>query len=140
MRITILSFVLLLFSSCSKGPVAIHYSKDDCDFCKMTIMDNRFSCQCQSTKGKNFKFDDAFCMISFLKNDGNWKNEVEGIYFSDFSGNDQWITSDNSFLLKSDKLKSPMGGNVAAFSRDEARDSVFNIIGGEKTDWNKIKQ
>ena len=108
--------VIVSLMSCNTEPQEINFGKDVCDFCKMTIIDKRFAAQCISLKGKNYKFDDVFCLNKFLKNGGVWKTEIKGIYFSDYTGKPGWIVSDKVMLLRSDSLRSPMGGNIAAFN------------------------
>lgn len=131
--------IILALSACSHEPQPILYGKDACDFCKMTIMDKRFSSECMSKKGKIFKFDDAHCLLTFLKVGGVWSNEVAGIYFSDYMGSEGWINSDKAFFLKSQDLKSPMGGNIAAFSSKGERDTIEQKFTGEKLSWVEIK-
>ena len=128
----------MLFASCSTEPRQITYGKDACNFCKMNIVDERFSTQCVSSKGKSFVFDDVHCMVSFLKNGGVWRNELSGVYFSDFTGKSGWITSDSALLLQSDSLRSPMGWNTAAFSSEQDRDAVMQQFSGRKLTWKEI--
>ena len=107
-------------------------------FCKMNIVDPRFSAQCMSTKGKSFKFDDIHCLSAFLKNGGVWRNELAGVYFSDFVVKDTWIKSDSALLLSSDSLRSPMSGNIAAFNSEQSRDEAMKEYNGQKLKWEEI--
>jgi len=129
---------VVLISSCSTEPQQINYGKDACDYCKMNIVDARFSSQCISTKGKSYQFDDIHCMVSFMKNGGIWRNEVAGVYFSDFNEKNKWIKSENAFLFQSDSLRSPMGWNTTAFSTENAREEAFNKFNGKKLIWTDI--
>ena len=132
-------FILFLIaSSCNHDPVVINYGKDNCDFCKMTIMDYKYSAQCISKKGKTFRFDDVHCLLSFLKNGGVWSNEIEKIYFSDFIKKGNWIQSERAFFLKSDLINGPMGGNYAAFSSESDRGEAGKQFKGEKLLWDDI--
>lgn len=130
---------LLIATSCNNDPITINYGKDNCDFCKMTIMDEKFSAQCMSQKGKSYKFDDIHCLISFIKNGGVWSNEIAKIYFADFINKGKWIEPDKALLLKSELLKSPMGGNYAAFSSEQQREDAYKQFQGEKLKWENIK-
>jgi copper chaperone NosL len=129
---------LLFFTSCSTEPQKINYGKDACDFCKMNIVDARFSTQCMSTKGKSYHFDDIHCMVSFMKNGGIWRNEIAGVYFSDFNEKEKWIKSEQAFLLQSDSLRSPMGWNTTAFSAENAREDAYKKFNGKKLLWTDI--
>ena len=131
-------FILLALQGCKREPRPVEYGKDICAFCKMTIMDERFAAQCMSTKGKTYVFDDSRCMVLFLKNGGIWRNEVAGIYFSDYSSGKTWIKSDQALLLRSEELRSPMGGNIAAFSSVGERESMQQKLKGELLEWEDI--
>jgi copper chaperone NosL len=129
---------LLFLSSCTNGPEAIRFGVEACDFCKMTIVDNRYACQLSTTKGKVFKFDDSHCLLGFVRNGGVWRNELKAVYFSDFSGKGGWIPSDHVVFLKSDKLHGPMGGDLAAFPTLAAAQSAKVSLGGESLSWKDI--
>jgi len=125
-------------SSCSTDPQQINYGKDACDYCKMNIVDPRFSTQVISTKGKSFHFDDTHCLISFLEHGGVWRTEIAGIYFSDFNDKTKWIKSNNALLMQSDSLRSPMGSNTIALSSEQERDKTFGEFSGKKISWSDI--
>jgi copper chaperone NosL len=91
-----------------------------------------------SNKGKSFKFDDVHCLSSFLKNGGVWRNELAGVYFSDFAEKGSWIKSDSALLLSSDSLRSPMGGNLAAFATEQGIDEAMREFNGQKLKWEDI--
>ncbi|MCK9404499.1 MAG: nitrous oxide reductase accessory protein NosL [Chitinophagaceae bacterium] len=123
----LLVFVFIgLISSCSTGPDKIKFGKDNCYFCKMTISDNRFGAELVTKKGKVYKFDDGQCMLSFLSAQVLTNNEISNIYFIDFNGEHSLINVQKAFLLKSELFKSPMGGNIAAFSvQDSMREKAI---------------
>jgi copper chaperone NosL len=129
---------IMIFAACSTEPQEINYGKDSCDFCKMTIMDEKFATQCISTKGKVYQFDDIHCVLAFLKNGGVWRNELSGVYFSDYSEKNKWIKEDAVFLLESENLRSPMGSNMIAFSSEQKRDEAFKKFQGRKLLWKDI--
>ena len=129
---------ILLLSSCKVAPEAIKIGKDSCAFCKMTISDPRFGAEIVTTTGKIFKFDDIHCMSSFLGNmQTDWKKKAV-FYLSDFCGEHQLIESEKSYLLKSNELKCPMDGHLAAFSNMDSLDKVKETFHGEKTEWAKL--
>src|SRR5690606_22753916 len=73
---------VLMLSSCSSGPVPIQLNKDNCHFCKMTIADARFGAEILSNKGKVWKFDDAHCVIAFMKSGELKEADFKEVYFS----------------------------------------------------------
>ena len=135
--ITLISIFLL--SSCSKGPKVINYGTDGCDFCKMTISDKRFGGELITRKGKAYKFDDMHCITSFLKSNLIDSADIAEIYLVDFSRPGTFTTSEESFLLKSEDLRSPMGGNIAAFKEKDSMSKFILQYPGESLSWNEIK-
>lgn len=137
--VTLILF-LFLISSCSNGPEAIVIGKDQCDFCKMTVSDNRFGAEIVTKKGKVFKFDDTHCILSFLQKDGFDRRQVKDIYFTDFSNGHSLIKVDKVFFLKSEELRSPMAGNIAAFSNKDSLTKMMNEYKGDIVNWNDLYQ
>jgi len=124
-------------SSCNSGPQPIDFGKDNCDFCKMTIVDKHFGAEVVTRKGKIFKFDDIHCLVSSLRSDVPAKKEVGSIYFVDYGGG-PWIRAESCQLLRSDSLHSPMNGNIAAFPTVAARDELQKKLSGQCPTWKEI--
>ncbi len=126
---------LFTASSCNSEPQAIVIGKDNCSFCKMTISDNRFGAEVITKKGKVFKFDDAHCIHSWLQ-----ENNAPGIasFFTDFSNQHTLIKAGQAMFLRSDALKSPMGGNTAAFSNINDLNVVLKQYNGTVLHWNEL--
>ncbi|MGB5288980.1 MAG: hypothetical protein WBN42_10875, partial [Ignavibacteriaceae bacterium] len=49
--------LLFLLASCGSKPEPINYGKDECEFCRMQISDNRYGAELVTDKGKVYKFD-----------------------------------------------------------------------------------
>ncbi len=128
-----MSLVLLLiaFTSCKTEMQPINYGKDDCDYCKMIILDNKFSVEIISQKGKIFMMDDLECARQFINSGSIDINEIKEIYISNFIGENELIDWNQSFLVKNDILKSPMGGNLAAFSSEKDANNYIFSKGGK---------
>lgn len=106
--------LISMHSSCAKkGPVPIKLNTDQCDFCMMTITDAKYGCELLTTKGRIYKFDDVVCMKRYLKEN---KNQQGTTYVADFLHPEKFIPTTEAFFVKSDAVKSPMGGQIAAFS------------------------
>lgn len=111
--------LLLLMASCSRQPVPIKYNKDNCDYCQMTIADSRFAAELMTDKGKVFKFDDLACMLNYKLE--NKSSKFIGNFVNEFIQPNQMIPLESSFVIQGERVGSPMGGNMAAFSnRDSA--------------------
>ncbi len=130
--------VILFCSACNAKPEPLVLGKDKCSFCTMTISDPRFGAEIISEKGKIFKFDDPDCALSFLKSAETKPPEIKAIYFTDFVNDHSLIASENAIFLKSESLKAPMGGNLAAFSNQEGMNEVLKEYSGSVLHWGEI--
>jgi len=134
--------LLLLFalSSCNTKPEAIIVGKDVCSYCKMPVSDNRFGAEVITQKGKIYKFDDAHCILNFL-HDAKFESEKNyTLYFVDFSGDHSLMPVSKSLFLKSDALRSPMNGNVAAFNNSDSLQMAFDKYAGSKLSWSELEK
>lgn len=136
----ILLILPLLLSSCSTGPQAINPGVDNCYFCKMTISDVRYGAEVVTKKGKLYKFDDMHCLLNFLRSGMIEKEQVKDVYFTNYSGSHQLINVKEALLLKADELRSPMGGNVAAFDNKDSMYAVMKKYPGNTTNWNELNK
>jgi len=132
--------LLVCMGSCSPGPQPIMVGKDHCDFCKMIISDNRFGAEIVTTKGRIYKFDDAHCILSFLQKQTIDRASVKTVYFTDFSNAHPLIDAGTAVFLKSDDLRSPMEGNLAAFGDKDSLNKVAAEYKGKVVTWNELYQ
>lgn len=134
---TVAMILLLCISltSCSAKPEPIVAGKDQCVDCKMTISDVKFSAEIISKKGKIYKFDDVHCLLSFMKKKELDTTDVKGYYFTDFNNPKELLHLNEAIFFKSDDFKSPMSGNTAAFSNENAVTQIQEHFKGEKIKW-----
>lgn len=130
--------IAILLTSCNADPDPLKVGKENCNFCKMTISDVRFGAEIITNKGKLYKFDDIHCILSSIKAGVPTATEIKEVYLTDFSGSHELKKSAETFLLKSDDLRSPMNGNIAAFSRKDSLDKVMAIYKGEEMTWKDV--
>ena len=135
----IFSLLTLSLGGCSTQPQPLRIGQDNCDFCKMTISDNRFGAEIVTRKSKIFKFDDEHCIVAFLNSKKVAQQDIAGIYFTDFNTH-QLINVEKAFFLQSPALKSPMNGNVAAFSNQDSLQKIFQQLNGNKISWEVMQQ
>jgi copper chaperone NosL len=133
-------FLFVFISSCSSGPSPIKMGTDTCNFCKMTISDNRFGGEIITNKGKSFKFDDIKCLLSFTQAKDFDKTTVKDIYLTDFTGTHSLLKSNDAKLLKSEELKAPMGGTIAAFSNPDTLKIFMEEYHGNILNWQEVYQ
>lgn len=127
-----------MFTGCTTGPQPIQAGQDNCAFCKMKISDNRFGAEIITTKSKAYKFDDAHCILSFVKSGKISQKEMAAVYFTNFKEPHELIENSQAHLLQSAGLKSPMNGNIAAFANEESLLSMLPKFSGNKTSWEEM--
>ena len=136
----IIGLLVLSLSGCSTNPQPIRIGQDNCEFCKMTISDNRFGGEIVTKKGKVYKFDDEHCIMAFLNSKKVAQQEFAGIYFTNFSSPHQLINAEHAHFLKSPSLKSPMNGNIAAFSHEDSLANILPKFYGNKISWEDMQK
>lgn len=137
-----LAILLLIFSlpACNEGPQPIRVGKDQCDFCKMTISDNRFGAEIVTKKNKVYKFDDAHCIVGFLHSKAVPQQEISGVYFTDFTSPHELIKAEQAHFLQSPSLKSPMNGNIASFRQEDSLVKLLPRFYGAKISWEDMQK
>lgn len=129
---------LFAFTYCSsRGPEPIKLNKDDCDFCKMTLVDGRFGAELITKKGRAYKFDDLSCLVGYVKE--NKATEVANYYIHNYMADNELIDATTAIYLESDSLHSPMGGNTAAFKEKADAEKMGQTLGTTTLDWEKVK-
>ncbi|HQD11928.1 MAG TPA: nitrous oxide reductase accessory protein NosL [Chitinophagales bacterium] len=130
-----LSFSLM---SCEAKPLPIRIGVDNCEYCKMTLTDPRFAAELLTKKGRVYKFDDIHCLLLFRKSDAVTPDNIKDEYLSDYSGDHAFVNVKTSLLLQSDELRSPMGGNIAAFAKQDSLQKVQDNFKGQIVSWENL--
>ena len=131
--------IMISIQACAQAtPEAISYGHDQCMHCKMTISDARFGSSLQTKKGRTCKFDDVQCMLDYVRASHVTKEEVAAFYLPDYSGQHKLYQAEEMHLLKSDSLRSPMRGNMAAFKDVAEWEKAQDALHGEKIYWEDL--
>ncbi len=132
--IAIISFLFL--TGCNPKSEKIVFGKDNCTECKMTIVDTKFGAEIVTKKGKVFKFDDTHCVALFLEHRGVELSDIHQTLFVDYNDPHEFISVESAEFVVGSELKSPMGGNAAAFkNKEEAKKKSEEIEGSKTTNW-----
>lgn len=133
MKKIIYLLVLVLFTACSSEPQPIDYGKDNCDFCEMTIVSRAYAAQAVSEKGKQYKYDAIECMMNHQLQH-NYDMPVNLV--ANFEKPGTMINVNEANFVINDSIKSPMGGNLAAFKQESA---VVNTESGDSFNWQELR-
>ena len=132
---------LIIFSpACTSSPQPLQLGKDQCYSCKMTISDQRFGAEIVTQKSKVYKFDDTHCLLEFKRSGTLEATEIKAIYLTNFNTPNQLMPVERSLLLKSDQLRSPMNGNVAAFENEKDLTAAQQTFPGKVISWIELTQ
>jgi copper chaperone NosL len=137
-KISIFAFILFIASCNNSSPQTIKLNKDKCDYCSMTIADGRFGAELISKKGRCYKFDDLRCLIDYKKE----KSSVEfnAIYVHNYNESNQLIDAKKAFYVQNEDLRSPMGGNCAAFLNKEKAIQFSKTQNANVLSWNDLSE
>ncbi len=128
---------ITVFVSCtSAGPQPIRLNADKCASCQMTISDGRFAAEFISEKGRAYMFDDIYCML--LHEQQNPGIKVNRFYVSDYLQPGHLTAAGTAFFIKSENMRSPMGGNTAAFATREQAAATGEKWKIQPVGWNEI--
>lgn len=128
----------LLISSCSTKPEPFVAGKDECYVCKMGIADLKFGGEVITKKGKIYKFDDAGCMLNFLKSGSIENKEIADKVMMNYNTPNTFIKAEAAWYLISPGTKSPMNSNISAFDTKEAAEKIMKSKSGQLLRWDEL--
>ncbi|RXQ96606.1 hypothetical protein EO244_02985 [Ancylomarina salipaludis] len=133
----ILIFILAL-TSCQPKEKAIAYGQDQCQHCRMMIVEKQYGSELVSKKGKVYTFDSIECLIDYLQTDNIDENEIALSLVTSFNQPEALRSVKDSYYLHSLKLPSPMGMFLTAFESEEAAMAAKEKFGGKVMNWDNL--
>ena len=128
----------LLIVSCTVEERPIDYGTDDCEYCKMTIMDHRYGSELVTEKGKIFTFDAAECLLDYINYNEGIKEESKLLLVTPFTNPEKLIDARTATYLISRQMPSPMGAYLTAFSELETAKVYQESKGGDLYTWEEL--
>lgn len=137
-----LSFLLLmlLVTSCTVKVQPIEYGTDDCDFCKMGIVDAKHAAQLVTTKGKNYKFDAIECMLHYLQQADQASTAYQHVLVADLLHPGTLIPADQAHFIISKNIPSPMGAFLSATKTEAQAQKLIEEYTGDYYTFTAITQ
>ena len=118
------------------GRQAIADKDRSCDYCRMTISDDRFGGQLITRKGKVYAFDAIECLTSYYLQNGA-AGDGSSIWVADFANPGHWVEAKNALFVRNDAHQSPMGLNLVAL-RADADKAVAGQGQGMNLGWQEV--
>ena len=133
----IFSFVFLL--SCSPEPEALNFGSDECHYCKMSIVDQRYGAEIVTRTGKVFKFDAIECMVNSLcENQDKGADNYHSAYVIDFINPATLVNAEKATYLYSTNLPSPMGAFLTGFENMDGAEMSRSNYQGDILNWKEL--
>jgi len=139
LNIALIALTLVITWSCSVEPQPINYGSDACEFCKMTIVENRWAAEIVTDKGKAYKYDAIECMMNYMNRNDINSGEMALLLVDDYSNPGVLIDARKATYIKSEAIPSPMGAFLSAFSSAGDAKITVDEKGGDVFDFNELK-
>ena len=123
---------------CEPAAQPIEYGADECDFCRMTIVDNRHAAEVVTLKGKAFKFDAIECMVHYVHH--HHDTEYAMYLVNDYLAPGELIDAQDSTYLISPNIPSPMGAFLSALSEEQKAAKLQAEKEGNIFSWEALNQ
>ncbi|MEO7175137.1 MAG: nitrous oxide reductase accessory protein NosL [Saprospiraceae bacterium] len=127
-----------LFSCGNTGSKEIALNSDQCQSCRMTIVNGKYAAEIATVKGRFYVFDDLYCLHQFMSNNEDF--DIRSIYIGDFQKNNELIDAKKAWYVNHESIKSPMGGNTAAFSEKSTADEFALKLGSKVLVWDDLQR
>lgn len=136
----ILCLALATASGCARKVASITYGTDACEYCSMTISDNRHGAALLTSKGRTHKFDSIECMLhSAAEGKEIAEADVASWYVTDYAHRATMVDAASATFLVSASVPSPMGANMSAFASRADAVRVQQEKGGDVFDWAGVR-
>lgn len=135
-------FLLLLTTtvvSCGQPEPQIDFGKAECAHCRMNVVDKKFGAAITTQKGRQYVFDDISCMVLHVEKGTIAEDQIATWLVCDHADPGKLIDATTALYLHGPQFRSPMRGDVAAFSTEEARAAAANEE-AQKLDWNAARE
>lgn len=136
--IFVFSLFVVILTSCNKQPEPITYGEDECEFCKMMVMDKCYGAELVTDKGKVYKFDSVECLVGYIDNQKFNEEDYSSVWVGNYANPGNLIDASKAIYLKNDELRSPMGLNVLAAETQDQFNFIFNKNGGKRLVWKDL--
>jgi copper chaperone NosL len=91
----------------------------------MAISQKQFAAQLFDADENVHKFDDVACMLRFIQ---QGRATPAAIFVADYNTR-EWIKGNSTMFVKTDRVDTPMGGGLLAFSEARRADEAARTFG-----------
>jgi copper chaperone NosL len=138
MRTLPILLLILLLASCQVKERPIAYGQDECEYCKMMVMDHRYGSEMVTDKGKVYTFDAAECLIDYLQYNEEMADAAALLLVTPYTDPNHLIDARKASYLVSEKMPSPMGAYLTAFPDRTTAENFLADKGGTLYTWEEL--
>lgn len=124
---------------CTPQKNPLRYGEDKCEYCRMTIVDQRYGCELVTSKGKALKFDATECMLNFLEETNDDETSIKLILTNTIDKPGELVDATKCLYLKSKNLPSPMGAFINPYSNATQAKKAQEQHLGELFQWEELR-
>ncbi|TVR77883.1 MAG: nitrous oxide reductase [Saprospirales bacterium] len=128
----------LFIIGCTVEPRPINFGHDDCELCKMKLMDERFGAQLVTDKGRIFMFDDVNCMVMFLDSEEGKRHNYSYELIVDFSNPGELLDVHYTYFLQTPEVRTPMNSEIIALPNEEKANELRSEMNGIRLVWGEV--
>ncbi|MBP7745820.1 MAG: nitrous oxide reductase accessory protein NosL [Phycisphaerae bacterium] len=142
MCLSLAAVAVLGGGACSRKPDTtppqIRYGEQECDACRMLVSDERFAAALVFERDGHVTklvFDDINCVFSYLSD--HPAGGSYSVYTHDLDTR-AWLNARMAFLVRSDKLETPMASKIAAASTADEAENLLKRYPGERLTFDQV--
>jgi copper chaperone NosL len=136
----LLPLLVVALVSCGQSQPSIDFGKAECAHCRMNVVDRQYGAALVTEKGRQYVFDDVSCMLQFVANGTVAESQVQEWYVCDHSEPGTLIDANAALYLHGPAFRSPMRGDMAAFSDEQARSAAAAQGDAWPMDWSAVRR
>ena len=131
-------FIIPVLVSCTARERPIDYGSDECAYCKMIVMDQRYGAELVTDKGKVYVFDAAECLVDFIHYQDEIAASASLLLVTPYTDPNNLYDARLASYLVSGNMPSPMGAYLNSFKDLETAQKFQSIKGGKIYTWDEI--
>jgi len=129
--------VLAIVLGCSDGPPAITWGVDNCDFCRMTVTDQRYAAAAFTATGRTVRFDAIECLAGWVAAQAD---PPRSIWVTDITHPGTLIPVAEARFYRGAGGQSPMGGGLVATASGADLSGTGAALGAGPLSWEEVRE
>lgn len=130
---------LIVLPGCNPQSKPIVYGEDKCEYCRMSIVDQRFGGEIVTQKGKIYKYDAVECMVNYIDKHVEDESKLKLVLTNAYDSPGKLTDVNSCYYLISKNMPSPMGMFLNPFVSLEAATVTQKEQSGAIFSWKELR-